>query len=82
MWSGCSTWTNTSFPKQHKVNLPFRVQRHIVLTEHPRVISAEIDRCLHRWDDFLGDHGHLNASGHATVAEEILRSLRSRLPDW
>ena len=68
------------FPKQHKVNLPFRVQRHIVLTQHPRVISAEIDRCLHRWDDFLGDHGHLNASGHATVAEEILRSLRSRLP--
>lgn len=68
------------FPKQHEVSLPFRLQRHIVLTKHPQVISAEIDQRLHRWDDFLGDRGHLNASGHATVAEEILRSLQSRPP--
>jgi hypothetical protein len=69
------------FPKQHEMNVPFRVQRERVLTEHPQVIVAEINERLHRWDDYMGDHGHLNASGHASVAEEIIRSLQEHSPE-
>jgi lysophospholipase L1-like esterase len=68
------------FPKQHRMNLPFRRQRHQVLVHHPRVISVEIDEKLHRWDDFHGDHCHLNASGHASVADAILRALQAERP--
>jgi lysophospholipase L1-like esterase len=68
------------FPKQHRVNLPFRRQRDQVLAEHPRVIGVEIDERLQRWDDFLGDHCHLNASGHAAVAEAILEAIRTVVP--
>jgi lysophospholipase L1-like esterase len=70
------------FPKQHRLNLPFRRQRDQVLAEHPRVIRVEIDHKLHRWDDFLGDHCHLNASGHASVAEEVLLALQAELPGF
>jgi hypothetical protein len=63
------------------MNVPFRVQRERVLTEHPQVIVAEINERLHRWDDYMGDHGHLNASGHASVAEEIIRSLQEHSPE-
>lgn len=69
------------FPKQHTLNVPFRTQRYRVLAEHPRVIPAEIDEHLHHWDDFLGDHGHWNASGHATVAGQVLLALRSQWPE-
>ena len=68
------------FPKQHRMNLPFRGQRDRVLVEHPRVIRVEIDQRLHRWVDFLGDHCHLNASGHASVADAILRALQAEMP--
>jgi lysophospholipase L1-like esterase len=68
------------FPKQNDVLVPFRTQRERVLAGHPDVVRAEIDQYLHRWDDFLGDHGHWNASGHATVAASILRSLQSTMP--
>jgi lysophospholipase L1-like esterase len=69
------------FPKQHETNVPFRIQREHVLADHTQVIAAEINHRLHRWDDFLGDRGHLNASGHATVAEEIVRSLQAQFPE-
>ena len=69
------------FPKQHEKNLPFRKVREDVLEKHPQVIRAEIDQRLHRWDDFLGDHGHWNAAGHANVAEVILEALLSALPE-
>jgi lysophospholipase L1-like esterase len=69
-----------AFPKQHKLNLPFRAHRDQVLAEHPRVIPVEIDQRLRRWGDFHEDHGHLNAAGHATVAEEMLRELGSAFP--
>jgi lysophospholipase L1-like esterase len=68
------------FPKQHPMNLPYRRQRDRVLAEHPRIIRVEIDQRFHRWDDFLGDHCHLNASGHASVADAILRALQAEMP--
>lgn len=68
------------FPKQHQLNVPFRAQRQRVLADHPRVIPVEIDQQLDRWDDFLEDHGHFNAAGHATVARAIILTLQSDVP--
>jgi lysophospholipase L1-like esterase len=64
------------FPKQHEMNLPFRQQRFAVLSGHQNVIAVEINQRLHQWADYHDDHAHWNASGHATVADEILQTLQ------
>jgi lysophospholipase L1-like esterase len=69
------------FPLQQRLNQPFRAQRFAVLADHPRVVPAEIIQRLRCWDDFMSDHAHWNAEGHAAVADEILAALRAACPD-
>jgi lysophospholipase L1-like esterase len=69
------------FPRQRRSARRFIDVGATVLARHPSVIPVEVDPVLDRWDDYLGDNGHWNASGHATVAAEIARSLRAAHPE-
>jgi lysophospholipase L1-like esterase len=39
------------------------------------VMCVDISRSLRRWDDYLADHFHPSAGGHAKIAETVLRAL-------
>ncbi len=65
------------FPRQRATSAPF-VAAHVAVTaRHPGVVVVRPDEVLHRWDDFLGDHGHWNAAGHAKVAALVTDRLAS-----
>lgn len=78
---GFYTVDERCFPGQERTNRRFRAAREEVLSRHPSVVAVDVDRVLRRWDDFLADHGHWNATGHGAVAAEIVRCLAAAHPD-
>jgi hypothetical protein len=53
-----------------------------IMAAHPRATYVATDAIVHRWDDYLPDHVHLNLRGHRNVSTGITDQLTQTGLRW
>jgi lysophospholipase L1-like esterase len=68
------------FPRSPASLLEYERLTLAELANYPDFAYVSPKGLLHMWNDFLVDRAHFNDSGHAKVAEAVLKTLRTRSP--